>query len=51
MNNQQKKIPVVTPILDPRDVDDYILIDMKSAFGQYTCRGVMQDENIRRFNA
>ena len=38
-----KKIPVVTPILDPRDVDDYILIDMKSAFGQYGCVGVMQD--------
>ena len=38
-----KKIPVVTPILDPRDVDDYVLIDMKSAFGQYTCYGVMYD--------
>jgi hypothetical protein len=38
-----KKIPVVTPILDPRDVDDYILIDMKSAVGQYNCPGVFRD--------
>lgn len=38
-----KKIPVVTPILDPRDVDDYILIDMKSIFGNFSCPGVMQN--------
>jgi hypothetical protein len=38
-----RKIPVITPILDPRDVDDYILIDMKSIFGNYTCAGVLQN--------
>lgn len=38
-----RKIPVVTPILDPRDVDDYILIDMRSIFGDYTCVGVLQN--------
>ena len=38
-----KKIPIVTPLLDPRDVDDYILIDMKSAFGLFTCPGVLKN--------
>jgi hypothetical protein len=36
-----RKIPVITPILDPRDVDDYILIDMKSEFGPITVSGVL----------
>lgn len=38
-----RKIPIVTPILDPRDVDDYILIDMKTIFGNFTCAGVLQN--------
>lgn len=38
-----QKVPVVTPLLDPRDVDDYILIDMKSAFGRFNCHGVLRD--------
>lgn len=38
-----RKIPVVTPILDPRDVDDYILIDMQSTFGQLSIPGVLQN--------
>ena len=38
-----RKVPVVTPILDPRDVDDYILIDMKSIFGNFSCPGVLQN--------
>jgi len=36
-----RKIPVVTPLLDPRDVDDYILIDMKSEFGPISVTGVL----------
>ena len=43
LNEQStKKIPVVTPLLDPRDVDDYILIDMKSLFGLFDCPGVLR---------
>jgi hypothetical protein len=38
-----RKIPIVTPILDPRDVDDYILIDMKTIFGDFTCAGVLKN--------
>lgn len=38
-----RKIPVVTPILDPRDVDDYILIDMQSGFGQLSIPGVLHN--------
>lgn len=36
-----RKIPVVTQILDPRDVDDYILVDMKSDFGPVSVGGVL----------
>lgn len=36
-----RKIPVLTPLLDPRDVDDYILIDMKSEFGPISVYGVL----------
>jgi len=39
--NSTRKIPVVTPLLDPRDVDDYILIDMKSEFGPISIGGVL----------
>lgn len=38
-----RKIPIVTPLLDPRDIDDYILIDMKTLFGDYSCPGVFQN--------
>jgi hypothetical protein len=38
-----RKIPVVTPILDPRDCDDYILVDMQSHFGNLTIPGVFQN--------
>lgn len=38
-----RKIPVVTPLLDPRDVDDYILIDMHSAFGNLSVAGVLKN--------
>jgi hypothetical protein len=38
-----RKIPVVTPLLDPRDVDDYILIDMKSEFGPISVTGVLHN--------
>ena len=38
-----RKIPVVTPILDPRDVDDYILVDMQSIFGQLSIPGVLHN--------
>ena len=38
-----RKIPVVTPLLDPRDVDDFILIDMHSIFGNATIEGVLQN--------
>lgn len=38
-----RKVPVVTTALDPRDVDDYILIDMKTTFGNFTCPGVFQN--------
>lgn len=44
LNEQStKKIPIVTPLLDPRDVDDYILIDMKTLFGNFSCPGVLQN--------
>lgn len=36
-----RKIPVVTPLLDPRDIDDFILIDMKSIFGSINISGVL----------
>lgn len=38
-----RKVPVVTPILDPRDVDDYILIDMRSDFADLTVDGVFKN--------
>jgi hypothetical protein len=41
--NSTRKIPVVTPILHPRDVDDYILIDMQTIFGQFSCDGVIKN--------
>lgn len=36
-----RKIPVVTQLLDPRDIDDFILIDMKSEFGPISVSGVL----------
>lgn len=39
--NSSRKIPVVTQLLDPRDIDDYILIDMKSEFGTADITGVL----------
>lgn len=36
-----RKIPVVTQILDPRDVDDFIFIDMKDLFGPLSIDGVL----------
>ena len=39
-NTSSRKIPVVTPLLDPNDIDDYILIDMKSVLGPHGCLGV-----------
>lgn len=36
-----RKIPVVTQLLDPKDIDDCILIDMKSDFGPITITGVL----------
>lgn len=41
-NTATKKIPVVTQLLNPKDVDDYILIDMKSVLGPYSCDGVVR---------
>jgi hypothetical protein len=38
-----RKIPVVTQLLDPRDVDDFIFIDMQSIFGDTTIAGVLQN--------
>lgn len=38
-----RKIPVVTQLLDPRDVDDFIFIDMQSIFGNTTIGGVLQN--------
>jgi hypothetical protein len=38
-----KKIPVVTALLDPIDIDDFILIDMKDIFGNITIAGVLQN--------
>jgi hypothetical protein len=38
--NSSRKIPVVTPWLDPKDVDDFILVDMQSEFAQLTIPGV-----------
>jgi hypothetical protein len=38
-----RKIPVVTQLLDPRDVDDFIFIDMQSIFGDTTIGGVLQN--------
>ena len=38
-----RKIPVVTQLLDPRDVDDFIFIDMQSIFGNTTIEGVLQN--------
>lgn len=37
-----RKVPVVTPLLDPKDIDDYILIDMRELFGDLTISGVLQ---------
>tara|TARA_Y100000004_G_scaffold153481_1_gene177184 strand:+ start:3095 stop:6838 length:3744 start_codon:yes stop_codon:yes gene_type:complete len=38
-----RKVPVVTNMLDPRDVDDFILIDMRSDFADLTVEGVFQN--------
>ena len=38
-----RKIPVVTQLLDPRDIDDFIFIDMQSIFGNTTIEGVLQN--------
>ena len=38
-----RKIPVVTNMLDPRDVDDFILIDMRSDFAGLTIPGVFKN--------
>lgn len=38
-----RRIPVVTPLLDPRDVDDFILIDMHSIFGNISISGVLKN--------
>lgn len=38
-----RKIPVITPLLDPRDVDDFILVDMTTHFGQLSIAGVFRD--------
>lgn len=35
-----KQVPIVTPQLDPRDITDFILIDMKSDFDSLTVPGV-----------
>jgi hypothetical protein len=37
------KIPVVTQLLDPRDVDDYIFIDMQSIFGNLSINNALHD--------
>jgi hypothetical protein len=38
-----RKIPVITPLLDPRDVDDFILIDMHDIFGSISISGVLKN--------
>jgi len=38
-----RKIPVITNMLDPRDVDDFILIDMRSDFAGLTVPGVFKN--------
>lgn len=38
-----RKIPVVTQLLDPTDIDDYILIDMQSIFGNINIDGVLRN--------
>ena len=35
-----RKMPVVTPLLDPEDMDDFILIDMKDIVGDINIDGV-----------
>lgn len=38
-----RKIPIITPLLDPRDVDDFILIDMQDIFGNLSINGVLRN--------
>lgn len=38
-----RKIPVVTQLLDPTDIDDYILIDMQEIFGDISIDGVLNN--------
>lgn len=38
-----RKVPVVTQLLHPRDVDDFIFVDMQSIFGNLTIAGVLQN--------
>ena len=38
-----KKIPVVTKLLDPRDMDDFIFIDMQSIFGNTSIDNVLRN--------
>lgn len=37
-----RKIPVVTTLLDPKDIDDFILVDMKNDFGPINVPGVFE---------
>ena len=38
-----RKVPVVTQLLDPRDIEDFIFVDMQSVFGNTTISGVLQN--------
>jgi hypothetical protein len=38
-----RKVPVVTQLLDPSDMDDYIFIDMQSIFGDLTIENVLEN--------
>jgi hypothetical protein len=38
-----RKVPVVTQLLDPRDVDDFIFIDMQSVFGNISIDNVLNN--------
>lgn len=40
--DSNRKVPVVTPLLNPKDIDDFILIDMKSEFGNTNVTGVLE---------
>lgn len=39
--HSSRKIPIVTQLLDPKDIDDHILIDMKNNFGPIDVTGVL----------